>query len=97
MKIKLEGKVLEVGGNVEVVDGCFKGLKGVITEIATGLDKETDNVNEDIYVSLEEPTDKDIRDRINNDIKLMTNGSMNDINEFGIDLIILAPYELSMS
>lgn len=93
-KIILEGKEFIVGGNIEVIEGDFKGLKGKIIEILTAEDKETENENDDIYVCLEEPEDETLRNKINENIRVITNGVYLNMNEFGIDLVILSPSEV---
>lgn len=60
-KVIINGNELEVGGAVmNVNESCdYFGLKGVINEIRTGEDKETENPHDEVIVEYEVPEDSE--------------------------------------
>lgn len=57
----IEDKIYVVGTKVMGnSNDDYDGLTGIITEIRTDDDKETDNEGVDIYVCFDEPTDPDL-------------------------------------
>ena len=47
--ITADGITLSVGERVIATESDYAGLKGYITEIRTGADKETENETDDVY------------------------------------------------
>lgn len=84
---------LFVGSRVLATESDYAGLKGHITEIRTGKDKETENTCDDVYCCFEYPES-------NKEIKLLEEhfsslyGEKKSIDDLGLDLVIMAPSEL---
>lgn len=85
-----EGKTFAVGQRVIATDSDYAGLKGYITEIRTGVDKETENETNDIYCSFDIPEDKE-------KVRLLEehfSGLFHEkktIDDISLDLVIMAP------
>lgn len=88
-----EGKELAVGDRIIATDSDFAGLKGYITEIRTGADKDTENETDDVYCSFDIPKRR-------RDIKLLERhfsdlfNEQKTIDEIPMDLVIMAPGEI---
>ena len=88
-----EGKLFIVGEKVIATDSDYAGLKGCITEIRTGADKETENETTDIYCCFDIPESKE-------EIKLLEEHfsdlfcEKKTIDDIGLDLVIMAPGEI---
>ena len=88
-----EGVALAVGQRIIATDSDYAGLKGYITEIRTGADKETENETDDIYCCFDIPEDKE-------EIKLLEEHfsdlfqEKKTIDDISLDLVIMAPEEL---
>ncbi len=86
-----EEKIYRIGDRVVATDESeYEGLRGVITQICDGDDKDTDNDTPDIYCSFEKPADKDqvavIEQRFSK-----AYGEEKKIDELALDLVIMAP------
>lgn len=85
-----EGITFSVGERVIAIDSDYAGLKGYITEIRTGADKETENETNDIYCCFDIPEEKD-------KIKLLEKHfsdlfhEKKTIDDIGLNLVIMAP------
>ena len=88
-----EGVALAVGQRIIATDSDYAGLKGYITEIRTGADKETENESNDIYCCFDIPESKE-------EIKLLEEHfsdlfqEKKTIDEISLDLVIMTPEEL---
>lgn len=88
-----EGVAFVVGQRIIATDSDYVGLKGYITEIRTGADKETENETDDIYCCFDIPEDKE-------EIKLLEEHfsdlfqEKKTIDEIPLDLVIMAPEEI---
>ena len=88
-----EGVALAVGQRIIAIDSDYAGLKGCITEIRTGADKETENETNDIYCRFDIPESKE-------EIKLLEEyfsdlfHEKKTIDDISLDLVIMAPEEL---
>lgn len=88
-----EGVAFVVGQRIIATDSDYVGLKGYITEIRTGTDKETENETNDIYCCFDIPEDKE-------EIKLLEEHfsdlfqEKKTIDDISLDLVIMAPEEL---
>lgn len=88
-----EGKTFSVGERVIAVDSDYVGLKGYITDIRTGVDKETQNTTDDIYCCFDIPEDTE-------KIKLLEAHfselfhEKKTIDDLALDLVIMAPCQL---
>lgn len=88
-----DGITFAVGERVIATDSDYAGLKGYITEIRTGADKETENETDDIYCCFDIPEDKE-------EIKLLEEHfsdlfqEKKTIDVISLDLVIMAPEEL---
>ena len=84
-----------VGDKIIATKSDYAGLKGYITEIRTGKDKETENVTDDIYCCFEIPEN-------NTEIKLLEEhfsdlyGEPKTIDELCFDCVIMAPEEVEV-
>ena len=76
-----EGKKYIVGEDIYATESSYYGLIGVIKEIRTGKDKETDNPEPDIYCDFFEPVLEADKERL-----YQTFG-----NYYALDGIIMAP------
>lgn len=91
--VTAEGKSFTVGERIIATDSDYAGLKGYITEIRTGTDKETENETDDIYCSFDIPDDE-------SEIRLLEAhfselfGEQKTIEDLPIDLVIMAPAEI---
>lgn len=91
--ITADGITFAVGERVIATDSDYAGLKGYITEIRTGADKETENETDDIYCCFDIPEDKE-------EIKLLEEHfsdlfqEKKTIDEIPLDLVIMTPEEI---
>lgn len=82
-----------VGDRVIATESDYSGLKGYITEIRTGADKETENETVDVYCCFESPESKE-------EIKVLEErfsalyGEEKHIEDLPLDCVIMAPDEL---
>ena len=82
-----------VGERVIATDSDYAGLKGYITEIRTGADKETENETNDIYCCFDIPESKE-------EIKLLEEHfsdlfcEKKTIDDIGLDMVIMAPEDI---
>jgi len=89
--IEHEGISFAVGMNVlGNGESEYQGLCGIITEIRTDPDKDTDNETPDIYCSFEAPDDPAIVKELE---KIFSGlyGQPKSIDEIALDLVIMAP------
>lgn len=91
--ITVDGSIFAVGDRIIATDSDYAGLKGYITEIRTGADKETENETDDIYCCFDFPEDEE-------EIKLLE-AHFSDLfgvektrDDIAIDLVIMAPDEI---
>lgn len=88
--IVTEGVSFSVGQRIIATDSDYAGLKGYITEIRTGADKETENETNDIYCCFDIPEGKE-------EIKLLEEyfsdlyHEKKTIDDITLDLVIMAP------
>lgn len=91
--ITVDGVSFAVGDRIIATDSDFAGLKGYITEIRTGADKDTENETDDIYCCFDFPESEE-------EIKLLEEhfselfGEEKTRDDIAIDLVIMAPDEL---
>ena len=91
--ITADGVTFAVGDRIIAIDSDYAGLKGYITEIRTGADKETENETNDIYCCFDIPESKE-------EIKLLEEHfsdlfqEKKTIDDISLDLVIMAPEEL---
>ena len=84
------GVAFAVGQRIIATDSDYAGLKGYITEIRTGTDKETENETSDIYCCFDIPESKE-------EIKLLEEyfsdlfQEKKTIDDISLDLVIMAP------
>ena len=76
-----EGKKYIVGEDVYATESSYYGLIGVIKEIRTGKDKETDNPEPDIYCDFFEPILTADKERLQEELG----------EYYALDGIIMAP------
>lgn len=89
-----QGK-LSIGDRVLVANGDYAGLKGSITDIRTGSDKETENETDDVYCWLdipEEPEKVQLLEKHFSDLF----GYPKKLEDLSLDVVILAPDMLSL-
>lgn len=82
-----------VGDRIIAVDSDYAGLKGVITEIRTGNDKDTENETDDIYCSFDIPDDEDDLKNLEAHFSDLY-GEKKTADELCLDLVIMAPEEI---
>lgn len=91
--ITADGVTFAVGDRIIATDSDYAGLKGYITEIRTGADKDTENETDDIYCCFDFPEKEE-------DIRLLEEhfselfGEEKTRNDIAIDLVIMAPDEI---
>ena len=54
-QVTADGYTFAVGERIMATDSDYAGLKGCITEIRTGADKETENEADDVYCCFDFP------------------------------------------
>ena len=92
-KITVDGNNYEIGDKIIVTNGDYTGLKGYITEVRTGRDKDTENTTDDIYCCFNKPTDKE-------EIRLLEEhfsglyGKEITIKDIALDLVIMPFYAI---
>lgn len=88
-----DGKTFTVGERIIATDSDYVGLKGYITEIRTGRDKETENETSDIYCCFDVPEGAE-------EIRLLESHfselfhEKKTIDDLALDLVIMAPCQL---
>lgn len=91
--IKESVDAFKIGDRIIATCGDYAGLKGNITEIRTGADKETENETDDIYCSFDFPNTE-------TEIQLLEKhfsglfGEKKTRDDICLDLIIMAPDEI---
>ena len=91
--ITADGVTFAVGDRIIATDTDYAGLKGCITEIRTGADKDTENDTDDIYCCFDFPEKEE-------EIKLLEEHfsdlfcEKKTIDDISLDLVIMAPEEL---
>lgn len=91
--ITADGITLSVGERVIATESDYAGLKGYITEIRTGSDKETENETDDVYCCFDIPESEE-------KIKLLEEyfsdlfREKKTIDDISLDLVIMAPEEI---
>ena len=88
-----EGVTFAVGQRVMAIDSDYAGLKGCITEIRTGPDKETENETNDIYCCFDIPEGEEERRLLEEHFSDLFN-EKKTIDDISLDLVIMAPEEL---
>lgn len=73
----------------------YAGLKGKITEIATGGDMDTDNDYIDIYCDFEEPTDSEVIKKLEKRFSYIY-GEPRTLQDICLDGIVMAPNEICL-
>ena len=82
-----------VGDRIIATNCDYAGLKGSITEIRTGADKDTENETDDIYCCFDFPEDEE-------EIRLLEEhfsdlfGEEKTRDDIALDLVIMVPDEL---
>lgn len=91
--ITADGVTFTVGERIIATDSDYAGLKGYITEIRTGVDKDTQNETDDIYCCFDFPEKEE-------EIQLLEKhfselfGEEKTRDNISIDLVIMAPDEI---
>ena len=87
------GKIA-IGDRIIATDSDYAGLKGRITEIRTGADKETENETDDVYCCFACPNSKE-------EIRLLEEhfsalyGAKKRLAELGLDCVIMASNQIA--
>ncbi len=90
-KFTYEGKTYCIGDRVVATDESdYEGLRGIITEICDGDDKDTDNEAPDIYCSFDVPTDEDAVRKLEEQFSKLY-GEKKTVDDLALDLVIMAP------
>lgn len=90
-EFEYEGVVFKVGAPVIATEKShYEELVGVITEIRTGDDRETENDTPDIYCSFDIPTDMQVRQRVEERFSAEYCQPMH-ISDIAIDFAIMSP------
>ena len=93
-EIKIDGKKFVMGEKVICnKESCYEGLVGLIKEIRTGEDKETENIGYDIYCDLFKPILKTETKKIEEQFSKIY-GKDSKIDEINFDNVILSPQML---
>ena len=91
--ITADGVTFAVGDRIIATDSDYAGLKGYITEIRTGADKDTENETDDIYCCFDSP-EKEEEIRLLEEHFSELFGEPKTRDDIAIDLVIMAPDEL---
>lgn len=92
-KIVSDGKEFAVGDRIIATDSDYAGLKGCITEIRTGCDKDTENETDDIYCRFDLLESKEEIALLESHFSELFN-EKKTINDISVDSIIMAACEL---
>lgn len=84
---------LAVGDRIIATDSDYAGLKGRITEIRTGADKDTANVTDDVYCCFEVPESKKEQQLLEEHFSALY-GEKKTVDDLCLDMVIMAPEEL---
>lgn len=84
---------LAVGDRIIATDSDYAGLKGWITEIRTGADKETANVTDDVYCCFEIPETEKEQQLLEEHFSDLY-GEKKTLDDLCLDMVIMAPEEL---
>lgn len=91
--ITADGVTFAVGDRIIATDSDYAGLKGYITEIRTGADKDTENETDDIYCCFDFPEkEEEIRLLEEHFSDLFSEEKTRD--DIAVDLVIMAPDEI---
>lgn len=82
-----------VGDRIIAIDSDYAGLKGIITEIRTGNDKDTENETDDIYCSFDIPEDEEDLKNLEAHFSDLY-GEKKTADDLCLDLVIMAPEEI---
>ena len=91
--ITTQAGMIAIGDRIIATDSDYAGLKGRITEIRTGTDKETENETDDVYCCFACPNSKE-------EIKLLEEhfsalyGEEKHMEDLCLDCVIMAPEEV---
>lgn len=88
--IVTEGVSFSVGQRIIATDSDYAGLKGYITEIRTGADKETENETNDIYCCFDIPESKEEINLLEEYFSDLFH-EKKTIDDITLDLVIMAP------
>lgn len=91
--IKANGDALKIEDRIIATCGDYAGLKGSITEIRTGADKETENETDDIYCCFDFP-DTEVEIHLLEKHFSDLYGEKKTRDDICLDLIIMAPDEI---
>lgn len=95
-ELKWNDHIFKIGQRVRTTDDCdFFGLEGVIIEIRTGEDKETDNPTPDIHCSFEYPDSEEMVKKLEEHFSSLY-GSPQKLDAIALDEVIMAPDELTI-
>ncbi|MBE5040779.1 hypothetical protein [Ructibacterium gallinarum] len=84
---------LAIGDRIIAADSDYAGLKGWITEIRTGADKETENTTDDVYCRFEIPETAEKQQLLEEHFSALY-GEKKTMDDLCLDMVIMAPEEL---
>lgn len=89
-----EGIIFSIGDWVQCTETSeYAGLTGIITEIRTGNDRETENPEPDIYCSFEIPRDLASLHKLEENLSSLYRRQVK-ITDMPLDCVIMSPEEL---
>ena len=92
-KITSDGHTFAVGERIMATDSDYAGLKGSITEIRTGADKETENETDDVYCCFDFPESEEKVRLLEKHFSALY-GAKKTRDDICLDSVIMAPEEI---
>lgn len=92
-KVLADGREFAVGDRIIATDSDYAGLKGYISEIRTGCDKDTENETDDIYCCFDLPESKEKISLLESHFSELF-GEKKTIDDISVDLIIMSSHEI---
>lgn len=94
-KVRGINKTFRIGGTVKANSSTYAGLTGMVFEIRTGRDKDTDNSGPDIYVAFDRPEDPELIKALEKRFSDLYKNPMT-LDEVCLDEVIMAPEMLDV-
>lgn len=88
-----DGYTFAVGERIMAINSDYAGLKGCITEIRTGADKETENETDDVYCCFDFPESEE-KARLLEKYFSALYGEKKTRDDICLDSVIMAPEEI---
>mgnify|MGYP007127094237 FL=1 len=92
-QVTADGYTFAVGERIMATNSDYAGLKGYITEIRTGADKETENETDDVYCYFDFPESEEKVRLLEKHFSALY-GEKKTRDDICLDSVIMAPEEI---